>query len=324
VSDLKLICNQRFPSNKILTIGIPTYDRLEELSRLISQIFESDLFEYIDLLVIDDGKKKLVNNYLRSHHATISQNIRVIENNGNLGYSSSFVRIFEECKTPFVLIMADDDLVVPENFQPLIKYIIENDPDFISPQFFKMGLLERGVRENRAIKVKEFRACCNHAPGLVYKISSCRPFLHDLKSRLIEGKTDVLIYPQVILIIHLLNAHKRCIWLDFPTANEGANLPSSIRDSDGSSYWEFLSRCRQLIDFEEFLLRLKPNEVRTEMLEMHRRTAYTEIIGSLTIISPGLAAAFHRSLNRQAIKAIVLRNKYFTFLYFVYKKLSHH
>jgi hypothetical protein len=290
--------------NKILTIAIPTYNRLDELYKLICQIFENKINDFAEILIIDDGETKEVKNFLANKNNKIHEKVTVFENEGNLGYASSFIKIFEKCETAFVLITSDDDLLIVENFNLLFKSISKFDPDFISPQFLKLGKKIRGINENRMISVEEFRLCSNHAPGLIYKISSCAPFIKKLKCRLHRGKSDVSMYPQVILILYLINSNKKCFWFNFPIAYEGANLPSEIKDLDGKNYWEFSSRCNQLIDFEEFIMSLDVNDNSKKILKLHRRTAYGEIIGSLTKSSPGLAYEFYRSLYFLPLKAI--------------------
>jgi glycosyltransferase involved in cell wall biosynthesis len=311
---------------KILTIGIPSYDRISELTKLVTQIYDNNLFKYLNLLIVDDGKQKKIRRHFRSDYPHIYQHIKILENEGNLGYASTFLRILDECETDYLLMMADDDFIDPDNIEPLINYINNNAPDFISPQFFRNLVLERGVKKTRDIEIDEYRLCCNHAPGLVYKISSCKPFLDILKVRVEKGKSDVMMYPQVALVIHLFHAQKKCVWLDFPTAYEGGNLPSEIRDADGSNYWEFIPRCKQLIDFDELLFSLNENDASKRMLEIHRMSAFNEIASSLMISRPKLGTAFYLSSYDAIFKYTIKKNKFlrmFKRLYLDFKAILH-
>lgn len=294
---------------KILTIGIPSYNRLEELTRLVSQIYTSELLAYINVLIVDDGQEKKIKKHFLNNFSEFAHDIQIHENPGNLGYAATFLRILQECKTEYLLMMADDDFINPESIKYLISDIENINPDFISPQFFINSKLERGVNESREIAIHEYRSCCNHAPGLVYKISSCKPYLDNLLDRLKQGKTDVIMYPQVTVVIHLLHAKKKCIWLNYPTAYEGSNLPSGLKDSDGSNYWEFIPRCRQLVDFEDLLISLDENDESKNMLKIHRSAAYNQILGSLIITSPELGAAFYKSACSMIFRDILRKIK---------------
>jgi len=290
---------------KILTIGIPSYERLEPLRRLVSQILDSGLSEHIELLIIDDGRKKTVLDFLNSFMPNSRGELTVLENSGNVGYALTFFRMFEECKTKYLLMMADDDFIDPSGIRELLNCLHAESPDFLSPQFHRMGILERGIAESRRITPSEFRASSNHAPGLVYRVSSCVPFLDNLKSRAIRGKADSTIYPQVALVANLIGSEKNCMWTSFPTAYEGSGLPSAIFDVDNSNYWDFASRCRQLVDFEELLMSLTPTESSNSMLKCHRLTAYNEISSSLSVASPTLWASFNYIARLAAAKEFI-------------------
>ena len=289
--DIFPLVNQR----SSLTIAIPTYNRVSHLDTLLDQLIKNNVLEVADILVIDDGSSDKTFEAITKKYCHIC-NIKVLKNEINLGYSWTFVRVFKECETEYVLIMADDDLLVTESLTPLIKFLKEEKPAFCSPQFLSEGLIYRGKNKNRIIMPKEFFQCSAHAPGLVYNITKCNESLNLLAGRIRKEKADVLIYPQVVLVIILLLANAKCYWLQFPLASEGANAPSGIRDANGSEYWSFESRWRQIKAFDALLSDFRNSsfagDILNEIYNAHRLKIFGWLVIAMESESPELRLAF--------------------------------
>lgn len=288
---------------KILTIGIPAYNRLIELRALISQLKANNVLEIAEILIIDDGGNECIGDYL----GELSADIRILKNKKNLGFAPTFLRLFEECTTDYMLLVCDDDLIDVESLKPLLQFL-SCQPDFISPQFFSGNTMERGIEETRKIRPLEFLDCCRHGPGLVYKVEACKRGLDMLRQRLLMGKADATLYPQAVIVANLLCESEECYWLNYPTAYEGAGLPSGICDSDGNNYWAFVSRCRQLVAFDDLLVSLLVSERSAAMLSYHRRTSFGWLANSLEAENPalyrGLIASSKNYQRNQQLKSL--------------------
>jgi glycosyltransferase involved in cell wall biosynthesis len=284
----------------------------------------NNVLEIAEILIIDDGGNECIGDYL----GELSADIRILKNTKNLGLAPTFLRLFEECTTDYMLVVSDDDLIDVESLKPLLQFL-SCQPDFISPQFFSGNTMERGIEETRKIRPLEFLECCKHAPGLMYKVEACKSGLEILRQRICMGKVDALIYPQTVVVTNLLCESDECYWLNYPVAYEGAGLLSGIRDSDGNHYWSFVSRCRQLVAFDDLLLSIQPSEKSATMLSYHRRTSFGWLANSLEAENPalyrGLIASsknYKRNLQLKALARKIVPNRAYELLRHFYNSMG--
>jgi len=279
----------------ILTIAIPTYNRVSHVDTLLDQLMKNNVLEDAYILVIDDGSSDNTFEIITKKYCH-KYDIQVLENEINFGYPRTFVRLFKECKTEYLLIMADDDLLVTGGLKPLIKFLTSEKPAFCSPQFLNEGLIYRGRNKTKIIKPQEFFQCSAHAPGLVYNVTKCNEVLDYLAARIQSEKADALIYPQVVLVIILLLSNAKCYWLQFPLASGGANAPSGIRDAHGSEYWSFESRWRQMKAFDDLLSDFRNSsfagDILNEIYKAHRLKIFGWLVIAMESESPELRLAF--------------------------------
>lgn len=290
-----------------LTIGVPSFNRPNECLNLVRQIIE-EFAGRVRLVVIDDSNDGAVASCLRLHYEE-SDYFRIIVNGTNQGYSKSLIRLIEECKTPYLMMMADDDLVHPEGIRAALELLGIHHPDFVAPQFLANGAIYRGMDELREISPKEYMSSSRHAPGLIYRVPSVKGVLSILCDRVLKGTAEALVYPQVLIVAALLGLNKRCFWMSVPTAVQGAALGSNIVDDKGSVYWSFDSRWRQLKGFEEFFNQLDSelfdqDRVR-EMRRMNASQAFAMLIESMRAESPGLSSAFDAQARKSYFKQTV-------------------
>lgn len=278
----------------LLTIGIPTYNRAEDVRKTIADILAHPDSELVDIIVIDDGGTDGTFEKLGSDPA-IATRVRVLENGENLGYAGTFVRLFRECETEYLMVTADDDRVIMENLRPLLEHVRQAEPAFVSPQFLRGSRVSRGRVATAAIAPRDFLPAAAHAPGLVYRVEDCSSALEELQERIAADEIDALVYPQVHVVMRLLLAGVRCQWLALPTVAEGAYRPSGIRDAAGGAYWSLESRWKQLKSYDALLSRWAEAD-RTgraqEMLTAQRNRAFHVIASALRIEDPVLADAF--------------------------------
>ena len=296
--------------SNILTIGIPTYNRAESILRNIKELMAGKATQLVDLIVIDDGSNdgtfSLINEHVKNQ-----QRVRVLANETNVGYARTFIRLFQACKTPYLMVMTDDDSVIIPKLKPIISYLEKNQPDFVSTQWLQGQHIYRGGPEG-SIFPSEFMDASCHAPGLIYRVAACETGLELLALRLNEARTDATVYPQVLLIICLLRAKANCQWLAIPSSREGDAKPSGVRDSSGDVYWSLQSRLKQLSDFEDLfveLLKASDDPPTRIMTEAHRNRVFGMIVATMLKEQPSLRLAFDRSARlfyaKQIIKKLI-------------------
>lgn len=236
-----------------ITVGIPTYNRADSLRVLVDQLGVDPAFANWQVLVIDDASQ----DGTPSIFEDARPRLRHIRNARNLGYPTNFLRLFAECTTDFLIIMADDDVMIPEGCGALLQFL-STEPTLVVPQWLQNGVRYRGCAETVAIQPSELMACSGHAPGLVYQVDRCRPHLELVERRLREGCAFTSTYPQATLCLSLLLAGESCWWLAVPTATEGAALPSGINDPNGDHYSAYRSRLRQAAALDAIISAIAP------------------------------------------------------------------
>ncbi|WP_158236179.1 glycosyltransferase family 2 protein [Limnohabitans sp. JirII-31] len=119
----------------LLSIFIPTYNRWGILEKTLERTLES-ISGDVRVVVVDNdsnpnGKEKV--------EAVIAKypnvDCRIIKNDANLGADGNVLRCFELCKTPYVMVLGDDDYLVSDFLQKIKKFFVSNhDIGFISFQ----------------------------------------------------------------------------------------------------------------------------------------------------------------------------------------------
>lgn len=291
-------------SGDLLTIGVPSYSRATECARLVNQIL-SEFARQVRVIVIDDSESGFIYDALMGSLKDRTA-VTLLNNGKNCGYAGTLVRMFEVCDTPYLMMMADDDLVHPAGLSETLKFLADELPDFVAPQFLADNNIYRGKEHTCPVKPKEFLACSRHAPGLIYAVQSMGNALDRFKQRMSNSSTVAHVYPQVLLVASLIAEGRACYWLNVPTAVQGAALSSDLVDTNGSRYWSFESRWRQLTGFDDYLNSLLPTSTRrdavVEMISANASQAFPMLIESMRSESPALSAAFDRQARKSYLK----------------------
>jgi len=101
-------------NNDILTIAIPTYNRLETLERVLVQLkIQSD--QDFEIIVSDDASpnSKVVISMLEKYKV-LMPNLRINKNGKNLGFSGNVLKLFELATSRYIWFICDDDDVLPD------------------------------------------------------------------------------------------------------------------------------------------------------------------------------------------------------------------
>jgi glycosyltransferase involved in cell wall biosynthesis len=251
----------------MITIGIPTYNRAAALFRLLEQVANEETLEGCPVLVIDDGSNDDTEGRLSRRDSSINRHkdrFRCLRNESNLGYPRTFVRLLEECRTDYLLVMADDDLLIPQGVVDTLKFLQEEKPAFVCPQWLRDGNVYRGRGQTRKMTLAEFMDA-GHAPGLVYDVERARPHLGKITERIAKDCAFTATYPQVLVCLYLLLEGQPCWYLDCAIAEEGVAAPSGIRDPHGESYASRRSRLRQAASFDEIASQIRDESLRDEV-----------------------------------------------------------
>jgi glycosyltransferase involved in cell wall biosynthesis len=286
----------------MLTVGIPTFERREIACRRVAGLIAAGVPERVEVLVIDDASGD-------GTHAALERlcagtGVRLLRNESNLGYAGNVLRLFGECRTPYLLVASDDDAVLGECLAPLARLLEERSPAFVSTEFRFGEQLYRGRRRAGPIEPTELLAASSHAPGLVYGVEECREAVAAVGARLAAGSAAAHVYPQVMILAHLLLGGQRCLWWDrcAVQGEEGPGAPTGIRDDGGAPYYDLAPRWQQVKDLLDFLAEEQPSaadpEAAAQMTAKVEEGLFWRLRSGIEQERPELLAAFDRSAAR--------------------------
>lgn len=281
------------PKN-FLTIGIPTYRRYRPLDRLIRAILESPYLADARVLVMDDSAMPDESALALMRYAQ-EPRVRYVVNDINVGYGKNVLRLLQDVETEYMLLMADDDVLLDRNIPSLIEFLERHRPARAAGGFrFAKHAATRVVPKARMIMPEDYFVSSAAASGLVFRATECRRHVTTILDLIESGNEFASLYPQVVLAILLLCEQAPSMYVPHIIAEEGEGLPSGIRDFDGNNYASLSSRIRQLADFDRFLGSMPSSEVRDRIVAAGRFTHLSQCIYA----DPGIQSRLARQQVR--------------------------
>ena len=195
---------------KILTIAIPTYNRPAQIQKQI-RILLPQLSEQVCLVVYDNCSECPIKDMFTENE--LSQ-FTIIRNRVNVGCDANIARCFENCTTPWLWTLSDDDYVKDIAIEIALTEIRNNLEavfiNFWSDHYFKtIGF------EELANKFKSARVYSNSFTMSIcaYNMSKLRDSLQDYYNNLSS------MMGTIILVLKYVQRHDRafCIFTDKST-----------------------------------------------------------------------------------------------------------
>jgi glycosyltransferase involved in cell wall biosynthesis len=111
--------------NRVVTIGIPIYKRLEFLPNVLSVVAAQD-YPFIDLLVSDNGLNgNAVSDIVRRHYP---KPFRIRQNAETVPMSVHFTQLMQHAKGEYFVALADDD-EISSNFVSELASLLDRHPE---------------------------------------------------------------------------------------------------------------------------------------------------------------------------------------------------
>lgn len=120
-------------NDKILTIAIPTYNRIEALKKTLYQLIPQ-LDSTCFLLILDNHSDKIVSDEIEAIIGNLpKESYSIIRNRVNVGGDPNIFRCFEFCETQWLWTLSDDDEILPNALEVIKQTINEyNDALFVN------------------------------------------------------------------------------------------------------------------------------------------------------------------------------------------------
>ena len=127
---------------KLLTIWIPTFRRPKQLEALLTNINSLGLDQIADVIVSDNDPDGPLAEAFGNGQLVLSPGIRYSCNTANLTAGVNFLKAFECCLTPWLMIVGDDDLFASSSLVQLPR-LLSRLPDSVVAVKFDSDLFGR-------------------------------------------------------------------------------------------------------------------------------------------------------------------------------------
>jgi len=115
-------------NNKLISICIPSYNRPDELYRLLNSI-DSKQVEKIEIVICEDKspKRKETAKKVKQFSSKTEYEVKYYENQINLGYDKNIRELITKASGDFICFMGDDDVFIPNTLDILIEFLEQNN-----------------------------------------------------------------------------------------------------------------------------------------------------------------------------------------------------
>lgn len=103
-----------------LTIGIPTYNREEQLKHQLKCLLSQDLSNLEEIIIVDNNSNYNIEGLIKSFDCP---KIRLVINSFNIKMATNMEMPFLYCKTEWLWLLSDDDEVLPDSINTIVDEI---------------------------------------------------------------------------------------------------------------------------------------------------------------------------------------------------------
>jgi len=294
------------PKNKILTIGIPTFNRSDALIKNIDFILSLDILERIELLVIDNDSDDGTFDTLNSRY---KNKFTFIKNETNIGFSKNTIKLFNYCKTKYLMWLSDEDFIYEENIYKLLTLLEQNDYYFLCPQFYLDGKLYRGKNKNTTLNYGDLRypTASSHLSGLVFNVTHTKDISNEFENIFLKYGNLSKYYPQIFILIKLVSLDiSKCVYINFPVSYTKNPMPDTHgTDALGFLYSHTSQRLRmhqEMIDYYNSIINTNNFKIINKLLKIHKKHILTTIRLAVEDENPDLSKDLSKALFLYLLK----------------------
>ncbi len=136
----------------LISICIPTYERVEYLKRLLESI-RIQTFKNFEVIITDDSKSSVIESFIKEY--TPEFPLQFHKNTPSLGTSKNMVEGMKFARSQWIKLVLDDDWFTDENSLEIIAAHTQEDNKIIYSGFITFEE-ETGKREDRTLSKTQF------------------------------------------------------------------------------------------------------------------------------------------------------------------------
>lgn len=110
---------------KLISICIPSYNRPEEIGRLLKSVDSERYANQIEIVVCEDKapRRVEVRNVVEGFSKNSHYDVNYIENEVNCGYDKNLRNLINNATGEYIIFMGDDDMFIPGRLDGFIDYV---------------------------------------------------------------------------------------------------------------------------------------------------------------------------------------------------------
>ncbi len=137
--------------NILLTVGIPSYNRVDTLLRCLKSI-DTINYDMLEIIICEDKspKGRDIEDMVNAFSKKSPLKIRYYTNEKNLGFDRNLAQIINLSRGKYVMYMSDDDYFIPGQMDKMIDYLTSTNCAVVYTYFVenKQGGMKRKYNSN--------------------------------------------------------------------------------------------------------------------------------------------------------------------------------
>ncbi|MBV1680226.1 glycosyltransferase [Bacteroides stercoris] len=212
-------------NTKILTIAIPTYNRIEQIQKQV-RLLLPQLVSEVKLVVYDNHSNIQVSDLFTELEL---EKFLIIRNRVNIGGDANIARCFENCETKWLWTLSDDDWVQKDAISKILYYIRSNqDKTFINFWSPVNYVTENSEQFLRFLSRGDIFCSSFTMSACVYNMEILRDDLYFYYRNL-----SSMVGTLIMLTKNIIRTNGKCVWLN--------DLPIELGDDVGWNYSDFIN-----------------------------------------------------------------------------------
>ena len=130
------------------SVVIPTYNRKKQLFRLLDSISKEDISNLHEIIIVDNNSDYDIYEVLNKYS---NEKIRIVKNSINVKMSTNIVNTFLHCKTKWMWLISDDDIICENSIQK-ISNILPYNSNMAYLKFSTSGIDRLGIERNLKVE----------------------------------------------------------------------------------------------------------------------------------------------------------------------------